>query len=83
MGLFGEIFGKKPSQKVEGGLDIEKLVGEYLLRLPKCSKYVVSVSPKYGDENYNCEVQIPAKELAVWAEDQWSRPVPSCAPLRG
>ncbi|MHB1400508.1 MAG: hypothetical protein ACYDAI_17060 [Trichloromonadaceae bacterium] len=49
--------------------DIEKAVGEYLLRLPRCSKYVAVVSPKYGESYYTCEIIVAAEDLAHWAEN--------------
>jgi len=51
----------------EPEFDIEKAVGELLLNLPGCSKYVVVISPKYGDKYYNCEVVAETQYLSEWA----------------
>lgn len=64
MSFFGNIFGKKRNSE----LDLEKTVGEYLLKLLRCSKNVVIVSPKYGETHYTCEIIVDAKDLLPWAE---------------
>jgi len=47
----------------------EKVVaGEYLLKLPRCSKNVMIVSPKYNDVHYTCEIIVAADDLLPWAE---------------
>lgn len=56
-------------------VDIEKAVGEYLLKLPRCNRNVVIVSPKYGETHYTCEIVVAADDLVPWAEhhaDTWS-----------
>lgn len=72
MKFISKFFNKKEEPK----FDIEKTVGEYLLNLPRCNKFVVIVSPKYGENNYRCEIIISAADLAPWAEqhssDVWS-----------
>lgn len=55
-------------RKVEPPFDIEKVVREYLLKLPQCSKDVVIVSPTYGEECYSCEIIVATKDLYPWAE---------------
>lgn len=55
-------------RKVEPPFDIEKAVGDYLLKLPLCSKNVVIVSPAYGEEHYSCEIIMAATDLLPWAE---------------
>lgn len=55
-------------RKKEPEFDIEKAVGEYLLKLPQCTRNVVIVSPKYGETHYACEIVVTAEDLAPWAE---------------
>lgn len=55
-------------RKVEPSFDIEKAVGDYLLKLPQCSREVVIVSPAYGEEHYSCEISVSAEDLFCWAE---------------
>jgi len=43
-------------------------VGAHLLKLPRCSKNVVLVSPKYNDVHYTCEITVEADDLLPWAE---------------
>lgn len=64
MSIFGKLFNrnKKPE------FDIEKAVGEYLLKLPRCGEYVVIVTPKYGETHYTCEIVVAAEDLLPWAE---------------
>lgn len=64
MSFFKNLFGKKRDPE----LDIEKAVGEYLLKLPRCSNQVVIVSPKYGQHHYTCEIMVEAMDLLPWAE---------------
>lgn len=65
MSIFSNLFGKKLDPK----LDLEKTVGEYLLKLPRCGKDVVIISPKYGEIHYTCEIMVKAIDLLPWAED--------------
>ncbi len=65
MGFFNNLF----KSKREPELDLEKVVGEYLLKLPRCTKDVVIVSPKYGETHYSCEILVEAKNLLPWAEN--------------
>jgi len=64
MSFFRNLFGKKRDPE----LDLEKTVGEYLLNLPRCSKDVVIISPKYGETHYTCEIIVEAIDLLPWAE---------------
>ena len=49
--------------------DIEKAVGEYLLKLPRCNKDVLIVSSEYKEIHYRCEISVAAEDLLPWAED--------------
>lgn len=64
MSFLKNLFGKKR----EPELDLEKRVGAYLLELPRCSRNVVIVSPKYGESYYTCEIAVAAKNLLPWSE---------------
>lgn len=64
MSFIGRLFKKK----VEPKFDLEKAVSEYLLKLPRCSKNVVIVSPKHGEAHYTCEIVVAAEDLVPWAE---------------
>lgn len=55
-------------RNIEPPFDIEKAVGKYLLNLPRCSRDVLIVSPKYGETDYTCEIIVAAEKLAPWAE---------------
>ena len=55
--------------KTDTEFDIEKAAGDYLLKLPRCNKYVVIVSPKYGESHYTCEIVVSAEDLAPWTEE--------------
>ncbi|HQQ88469.1 MAG TPA: hypothetical protein PLA72_10760 [Smithellaceae bacterium] len=55
-------------RKIKPKFDLEKAVGEYLLKLPRCSRNVVIVSPKYGETHYACEIVVAAEDLVPWAE---------------
>lgn len=54
--------------KKEPEFDMEKAAGEYLLKLPRCKRNVVIVSPKYGEAHYTCEIVVAAEDLLTWAE---------------
>lgn len=62
MGLFDRLFGRRKD------LDREKAVGQYLLRLPKCSRFVAVASPAYDPEHFYCDVTLDARRLAIWAQ---------------
>lgn len=55
-------------KKAEPPFDLEKAVGEYLLKLPRCSRNVVVVSPKYEGSHYACEIVVAAEKLSPWSE---------------
>jgi len=65
MGFFKNLF----NNKQEPEFDLEKAVGAYLLKLPRCNKDVVIVDPKYGDTHYTCKIKVAAADLLPWAED--------------
>lgn len=54
-------------KRTETKSDMEKLVEEYLRKLPRCNKNVVILSPKYDETCYRCEVVMSAEKLALWA----------------
>lgn len=56
------------TKKIEPQFDLEKAVGEYLLKLPRCSNNVIIVSPKYGETHYACDIIVSAEDLVLWAE---------------
>jgi len=64
VGFFGKLFGRDPSSSETP----EQTVRRLLTTLPKCSKFVVGASPKYGNEQYRCEVLISAIDLLPWAQ---------------
>ena len=48
--------------------DIEKAVGQMLLKMPRCSAALVVAGPGYSDVNYNGDVIVDAAGLLPWAE---------------
>jgi hypothetical protein len=50
-------------------IDIENTINEYLRKLPRCTRYVVITSPKYGKNDYRCELIVSVKDLLPWAEN--------------
>lgn len=48
--------------------DVEKAVGAYLLKLPRCSSLIIAVSPKYGDQHHRGELILDVVALLPWAE---------------
>lgn len=64
MSLIGNLF-KKRKDPI---FDIEKAVGIYLEKIPRCGKDVVIASPKYKDSHYKCEILVAAENLLYKAE---------------
>ena len=48
-------------------LDPRKELQNQFRILPKCTRYVLVMSPEYGDKNYTCEIVADASKLARWA----------------
>lgn len=64
MSLISKFFKRKATPP----FDLEKAVSSYLLKLPRCSKKVVIMSPKYGQADYSCEIVMAAEDLMPWSE---------------
>lgn len=64
MGIFNKLFSKNK----EPEFNLEEAVGEYLLKLPQCSKDVLIISPSYAETHFTCEISVEAEDLLPWAE---------------
>lgn len=54
-------------QIVPPTFDMDKVVGHYLLTLPRCTNRVLVVGSVYQDKRYNYELTVDAASLSTWA----------------
>ena len=70
-------------QEVAQPFDTEKVVGHFLLTLPRCTNRVLVIGRSYQDKRFNYELSVDAKSLAAWAtkhaEGVWSSNEPEQA----
>lgn len=68
MSIIKRLFRKSGSTtNMDRNVDVETLAREYLSQLPRCTKNVVLVTPKYGDVRYTCQVFMKSATLLPWA----------------
>ncbi|MBU0622501.1 MAG: hypothetical protein KJ795_11710 [Gammaproteobacteria bacterium] len=49
--------------------DIEKVIGHWLLSLPRCTGRVAVISSRYGDQRYRYELTVDTPALIEWLEE--------------